>query len=273
MSEEIEPVKEKKPPGKIGPKGFEFENWDQFWRFCTACAASREFKDVQTPEQAMVRIQAGAELGLTPIWSLCNVMVVNGRPTVWGDAMLGLVLRHKECDDIVETMEEDGTAVCTVYRRGRDPKVGRFSMEDAKRAGLLDKPIWRQYPARMRQMRARAFACRDAFGDVLRGLDAAEEVLDYIDRPNESREVDKKEIQPLILPDEVPAKSVTEDADPEKVKELLDEIKRPPRKKKVSTAEEATDKPPSQPITTPPQPPDSTRKTALPERDDDELPF
>jgi hypothetical protein len=35
-----------------------------------------------------------------------------------------------------------------------------------------------QYPKRMRQMRARAFALRDVFPDVLRGLPVAEEVMD-----------------------------------------------------------------------------------------------
>jgi hypothetical protein len=38
---------------------------------------------------------------------------------------------------------------------------------------------WTQYPRRMLQMRARGFALRDAFPDVLRGLVTAEEAADY----------------------------------------------------------------------------------------------
>jgi hypothetical protein len=52
-------------------------------------------------------------------------------------------------------------------------------MEDAKRAGLAGKQgPWQQYPKRMLQMRARAFALRDVFPDVLRGVYVAEEAAD-----------------------------------------------------------------------------------------------
>ena len=52
-------------------------------------------------------------------------------------------------------------------------------MEDAQKAGLQGKSgPWSQYPKRMRQMRARAFALRDVFPDVLRGMPIAEEVMD-----------------------------------------------------------------------------------------------
>jgi hypothetical protein len=58
--------------------------------------------------------------------------------------------------------------------------VGRFSVADAKRAGLWGKSgPWTQYPRRMLQLRARGFALRDAFPDVLKGLVTAEEAQDY----------------------------------------------------------------------------------------------
>src|SRR5262249_22277845 len=52
-----------------------------------------------------------------------------------------------------------------------EPYTAQFSTADAKAAGLLGKTgPWSQYPARMRQMRARAFALRDQFAGVLKGL-------------------------------------------------------------------------------------------------------
>ena len=55
-----------------------------------------------------------------------------------------------------------------------------FTVGDAIRAGLWKKAgPWTMYPKRMLQMRARSFALRDAFPDVLRGLVATEEVEDY----------------------------------------------------------------------------------------------
>jgi hypothetical protein len=56
----------------------------------------------------------------------------------------------------------------------------QFSVADAKRAGLWGKSgPWTQYPRRMLQLRARGFALRDAFPDVLKGLVTAEEAQDY----------------------------------------------------------------------------------------------
>ena len=71
-------------------------------------------------------------------------------------------------------------AVCVAKRKGRKPVTARFSVEDAKRAGLWGKQgPWSAYPKRMMQMRARGFALRDAFPDVLKGMITVEEAQDY----------------------------------------------------------------------------------------------
>jgi len=73
--------------------------------------------------------------------------------------------------------QDTRTAICQVLRSGRSEPITRtFSIEDAKRAGLWQKPgPWTDYPDRMLMMRARAFALRDAFPDVLMGLYLREE--------------------------------------------------------------------------------------------------
>ena len=83
-----------------------------------------------------------------------------------------------------EAMTFSGTpnpvAVCVAKRKGRKPVTARFSVEDAKRAGLWAKQgPWSAYPKRMMQMRARGFALRDAFPDVLKGMITVEEAQDY----------------------------------------------------------------------------------------------
>src|SRR5438046_2413853 len=132
-SMQLEPRKNAKVTVKADERGLKFTDLDQMWRFSVACASSREFKDIQTPEQALIRLQAGLELGLGPIWSLCNIMVVNGRPSVWGDAALGICQAHKDFEDIIET-HDDVAAFCEVHRRGRAPTKASFSIEDAKKA-------------------------------------------------------------------------------------------------------------------------------------------
>lgn len=70
-------------------------------------------------------------------------------------------------------------AVCVAVRQGASAVTARFSVADAKKAGLWGKQgPWQQYPARMLQLRARGFALRDAFPDVLRGIISAEEARD-----------------------------------------------------------------------------------------------
>jgi len=136
------------------------------------------------PQDIMVCVQWGYEIGLAPMQALQNIAVINGKPSVYGDAAMALVQASPVCEDIEEFMEGEGTpnpvAVCVAKRKGRKPVVAKFSVEDAKRAGLWGKQgPWQAYPKRMMQMRARGFALRDAFPDVLKGLITAEEAQDY----------------------------------------------------------------------------------------------
>lgn len=134
----------------------------------------------------LVAIQWGYEMGLAPMQSLQNIAVINGKPSVYGDAMMALVQASPVCEDVEEYFEGEGTpnpvAVCVAKRKGRKPVETRFSVEDAKRAGLWGKGgPWTAYPKRMLQMRARGFALRDAFPDVLKGMISVEEAQDYPD--------------------------------------------------------------------------------------------
>ena len=130
------------------------------------------------PGNCLVAIQWGMEIGLKPLQAMQNIAVINGRPSLWGDSVIALARNSPVCEYIIE--EDDGRmATCKVKRRGEPEQSRTFSMDDAKIAGLVGKQgPWSQYPKRMRQMRARAFAIRDVFPDVLKGLPVAEELLD-----------------------------------------------------------------------------------------------
>ena len=150
------------------------------------------------PQDIMVCVQWGYEIGLAPMQALQNIAVINGKPSVYGDAAMALVQASPVCEDIEEYFEAEGTpnpiAVCVAKRKGRKPVVAKFSVEDAKRAGLWGKQgPWSAYPKRMMQMRARGFALRDAFPDVLKGLITAEEAQDF---PDEAKPKQPKDITP-----------------------------------------------------------------------------
>jgi hypothetical protein len=169
-------------------RGLVPQNFEGFWRLANIMSGSGFVpRDIAgKPEAVFVCLQFGAEVGLSPMQSVQNIAVVNGRPSIWGDAMIGLVEASGKLEELEEKIEGEGPdakAVCIVKRKGRKNPVERsFSMADAQTAGLAGKSgPWAQYPKRMLQLRARSWALRDAFADVLKGLYSREEAADIID--------------------------------------------------------------------------------------------
>lgn len=200
------------------------------------------------PGDILVAVQMGAGLGLPPMAALQNIAVINGKPCIWGDAMLAICQNHPKHRSIHEEYIEDEKgnhkAVCTIVRGDEQPYSVAFSVQDAKDAGLWGKVgPWKSYPKRMLQMRARGFALRDKFADGLNGLITREEAEDY---PREMKVVNPKtkskfaskadEIASMMEPEEdyTDIEMVTEEADeygeiiepkpPTKIKRMIDRL-------------------------------------------------
>jgi hypothetical protein len=192
------------------------------------------------PQDILVCVQWGYEMGLAPMQALQNIAVINGKPSVFGDAAMALVQSSSVCEDVEEFFENEGSpnpvAVCVAKRKGRKPVIAKFSVEDAKRAGLWGKQgPWSAYPKRMMQMRARGFALRDAFPDVLKGMITAEEAQDY---PDDAKPVPvAKPANPLDL---VAPKMVEIEETPI-IEEELAEVVEVVEEIEVATATVATD--------------------------------
>lgn len=150
------------------------------------------------PEDTLVAMMMGSELGLNPIQALQNIAVINGRPSIYGDALLALVQNHPAFGGINETFDPaSNTATCVVWRKGGERHTQTFSQQDATTAGLWGKSgPWKQYPKRMLQMRARGFALRSQFADALAGLITREEAEDM---PVE-RDITPEQEPPKALP-------------------------------------------------------------------------
>lgn len=136
------------------------------------------------PGNVLVAVQMGAEVGLPPMQAIQNIAVINGRPALWGDAVKAIILNSPLCEKFEEAFDEQSmTAWVTVKRKGHAERQVSFSQADAEKAGLLAKAgPWTQYPKRMLAMRARGFAARDEFADVLKGLSVAEEQMDIVEK-------------------------------------------------------------------------------------------
>ena len=130
----------------------------------------------------MVAWQKGLELGLKPLQALATIAVVNGRATIWGDGLIALVKNSSKEEWTHEELKGEGDnmmAICETKRTSQEQTIKRsFSVADAKQAGLWGNNTWAKYPKRMLQMRARGLCLRDAYPDVLNGLEIAEEIAD-----------------------------------------------------------------------------------------------
>ena len=168
-------------------KSLQPQTMDEAMRFAEVISKSAMVpKDFQgKPANTLVAIQWGMELGLAPMQALQNIAVINGKPSVYGDALLAMVRADSRCTGVNEYVEGEGdamTAVCIIKRAhgGEVEEIKRtFSVTQAKQARLWGKQgPWQQYPERMLQHRARGNAIRDGFPDVIKGMVTVEEAQD-----------------------------------------------------------------------------------------------
>lgn len=163
-------------------RGLELRNLEDMYRFGQylqkSGLAPSSFK---SPEQILIAIQCGAELGMPPMRALQSFCVINSQARLYGDAPLALVrqsgLLEYIKEEILDEDDDEICAICETKRKGDpEPKLTKFSVQDAIAANLWDKKgVWQQYPKRMLMYRARSFNLRDNFPDCFGGATIAEE--------------------------------------------------------------------------------------------------
>lgn len=148
------------------------------------CVANKQVQAARI----MMAMQMGAEVGMPPVQSIQSIMIVNDTPALWGDAQLALALNSgllEEMSEVIEgEVQNEFVAKCTIKRKGMEAITRSFSWQEAVAAGLTTKygSLYSKYPKRMLTMRARAFALRDRFTDVLKGFThCVEELNEMID--------------------------------------------------------------------------------------------
>ncbi len=221
MSESTISTQEARPsraPVAFGDRGIVINQYDDLVRFAeTVSKSGLAPKGMESPQSIFVAVQMGLEVGLSPMAALQNIAVVNGRPTIWGDAQLAVCRGTGEMEAFEEWFEvggartsrnpseykDDTAAVCRIKRLNGGEVESAFSVADAKRASLWGKSgPWTQYPFRMLRNRARSFALRDSFGDALKGFRNTEEAMDMPrERDVTATASEPKLFQPKALPE------------------------------------------------------------------------
>ena len=127
-------------------------------------------------------ILAGREIGLPPMQSLQHIHIIEGRPTLSAQMQRSLALAAGYHLQIIET----NTTRCIVEgRRSTADEWTRvtWTLDDAKKAGLLGRANWQKHPRRMLQARATAELCQLIFSDAIAGMAATEEIEDDAEGP------------------------------------------------------------------------------------------
>jgi hypothetical protein len=132
---------------------------------------------IKTPEQAMAIMLTGRELGIPPMQALRGVNVIQGTPAIKPELMLALCVqrirgfkyRFADCDD------KSATFVCSRPEMSQE-YVSTFTLDDAKRAGLLGKENYSKWPANMLRWRAVGNALHVVAPDVLVGIYTPDEL-------------------------------------------------------------------------------------------------
>src|SRR5690554_6471790 len=170
------------------PKGF-----DDLARLSKAVVRSGLApSDVKSPEDAMMILMTGAELGLTAMQSLRSIYVVKGKPTMAADLMKALVLASGECEKWEYETKSAACCRAIVQRRGSKPQVYEWTIQDARNAGL-NSATWKNYPSQMLRHRVDADAARGEFPHLILGMYTPDELGGQDDVDDAPRVVAREE--------------------------------------------------------------------------------
>lgn len=132
-------------------------------------------KAVNTPEKAVAIIMTGRELGIPPMQALRQIHVIEGKPTLSAELTAALILSRYP-GATWEVLSNNERCSVTAGRPGQKATTITWTLDDAKRAGLLGKSVWRNYPRAMLRSRATSEAARLVFPHVSMGMYDPEEL-------------------------------------------------------------------------------------------------
>lgn len=170
-------------PGPLTP-----QQLDNLKEEVKALVASRDFPLLNI-EQGLARVLIGRQMGLSPAESLMGLEIVEGQLSMRGKLVASLIDNHPLYDYVVEESTDKRCTIAFSYKRdGEWVKRGTytFTIQDAQRAGLVNKFNWKAYPTLMLFYRAlsqgaRMFAAPAIMGGYTEGeLETpSEEEMDF----------------------------------------------------------------------------------------------
>lgn len=142
----------------------------------TADLAPKNLRGKAT-DMALV-IMTGAEVGLPPMASLRLYTTWDGVPRLMAEGVRAIILQSPAIEYFEMSTCDDNHATWIGKRRGRPEKSVTWTLERAKKAGLMSKDVWQKYQQDMLNARASMQLGRILAPDVVAGMVALEEARD-----------------------------------------------------------------------------------------------
>ena len=131
---------------------------------------------VKTPEQAIALMLVAQAEGRNPFEAARDYHIIQGRPALKADSILA---RFQQAGGSVRWIELSDTKAVAEFSHPQGGKVIiDWDLDRAKRAGLLGKDNWRNYPRQMLRARVISEGVRTVFPGVCVGTYTVEEVQD-----------------------------------------------------------------------------------------------
>lgn len=173
-------------PGAIVPRTFV-----EAQAMCAALAVSDlvpgNYRD--KPQNMIVVVMSGAELGIPPMQSLRLYHLMDGVPRLSAEGIRSIVIVSPDCEYFEPQTMSELASTWVGKRRGRPEKSVTWTIERARKAGLVDRKNrdgspgnWMKYPEDMLNARASAQLARLVWPHIAAGLISREEASDgYIE--------------------------------------------------------------------------------------------
>lgn len=164
------------PPAVVEASDAPWANWDQKVQFASRLIATGFLPaNIKTPAQVIAIIMTGQELGLPPMQSLRQINVISGKPTMSAELMMAKMLQGGVTLEWVKN-GDDGKEAVLKAKRKTTSFTGRFTIEQAREAGLMTKDGWRKYPGAMLRARVISLVARVVAPDLISGTYTPEEM-------------------------------------------------------------------------------------------------
>lgn len=178
-------------------------------------------QELRTKEAVFTVLLAGAELGLKPMQAVRAFHIIDRQIVPSADLIVALVKRSEVCEYFTLVGVDERGATYETKRRGAGKSQRMdYTIEDAKRAGLAQRNVWRKHTTSMLRARCASRLAKDVYPEVVIGLEREVELSDEeaVAGDDAREEVDTASVERVAVvaaradtPDEADIESVAQE--------------------------------------------------------------